>query len=344
MLKKVTNKIKNRYKLHTQLEPFCRKQLAGRTYTPANTITLFAQPRSGSTWLAELLSSDAESILLNEPLWRGLLRTNGSMPSTSSGKIDEIRALNFYYYQPIPEQASWPGAERCFNKLFRGGVCKLGLYKLNTFSQLPKAQNFVVKFCYGNLLFHWLLARFDIKPIVLIRHPCAVVASQLQHYAWAHIRNEPVFQIANFRHNHYFLRYFDVLKHIHTPEGILAALWAINAKAIEETHQHTTPWYTLAYERLLLDRENELTTLFQWLGKEAPLNIYEKAAKASTTSSLKSRHILETGNPDLQLGKWQQELNQRQRSNIMAIVKDIGIPYYSVNELEPDYSFFSKKS
>ena len=344
MRKKVTRKIINCYKLHAQLEPFCRRQLVKRKYTPENTFALFTQPRSGSTWLAELLTTDSESILLNEPLWRGLLRTNGCMPPLSSGRTDEVRALNFYYYQPISEQTFWPEAETFFDKLFRGGVCKLGLYDLNNFSKLPKAQNFVVKFCYGNLLFHWLLARFNIKPIVLTRHPCAVVASQLQHYAWAHIRKEPVFQLANFRHNDYFLQYFDVLKHIHTPEGILAALWAINARAIQETHQHTISWYTLAYESLLLDVENELSNLFHWMGKEVPPGISKVAGTASVSSSHKSRLLLAKGKSELQLGKWQQELNQRQRSNIMAIVKDIGIHYYSASELEPDYTFFSKRS
>lgn len=342
IIRNITSKVTNRYHLHRHLQPFCQKQLAARTYTPSNTVALFAQPRSGSTWLAELLQAIPESITLNEPLWRGFLRTNGCMPPPSSGRVDEIRKLSFYYFQPIPEQASWPEAELFFDRLFRGGVCKLGLYDLNSFTKLLKGQNFVVKFCYGNLLFHWLLARFDIKPIVLTRHPCAVVASQLQHFAWADIRKEPVFQIANFRHNHYFIQYFDVLKHIHTPEGILAAFWAINTRAIQEAHQHSTPWYSLTYEKLLLNRETEITKLFHWMGKEIPSDIFEKSGKASVSSSQKSRLILEKGKPDLQLGKWQQELNQRQRSNIMAIVKDIGINYYSANELEPDYTSFPK--
>ncbi len=344
MLKKVSSKIKNRYRLHAQLEPFCRRQWYQRKYTSENTFALFAQPRSGSTWLAELLSYDSESILLNEPLWRGLLQTNGCMPSPSEGRIDETRALNFYYYQPIQEQVSWPEAELFFDKLFRGGVCKLGLYNLNNFKKLADPRNFVIKFCYGNLLFHWLLARFDIKPVVLTRHPCAVVASQLQHYAWANIKSESVFQLANFRNSDYFLQYFEVLKHIHTPEGILAALWAINARAIQDEHLHTTYWYTLAYESLLLNRETELTNLFHWMGKKLPPGIFERAGKASLTSSPSSRLIVEEKKPDLQLGKWRQELSQRQRANIMAIVKDIGIHYYSANELEPDYSFFSKSS
>ena len=331
-------KLKNRYLLHRYLRPFCRKQLENRRYTPFNTITLFAQPRSGSTWVAEILQAIPRSIILNEPLWRGLLKTNGSLPTPSEGRIDETRALDFYYNQHIPEQANWPEAEAFFEKLLKGGVCKLGLYNLNNFRDLNQAQNFVLKFCYGNLLFHWFLARFNTQPIVLIRHPCAVVASQLQHYAWNDVRQTPVFQIPYFRYSEYFLQYKEVLKHIHTADGVLAALWAINTKAINEPHHHHKLWHTLVYEKLLLQKEKEIPALFNWINKTIPAGIYERSEQLSSTSLDLTRKMLQKPDARMQLGRWKNELSQRQISNIIHIVKDIGVDYYSAEELEPDYT------
>lgn len=338
LLQEINNRLTNRHLLHKYLQPFCREQLKNRRYTAANTVALFAQPRSGSTWLAEILQAIPRSIILNEPLWRSPLNTCGALPAPSAGRVDEVRKLNFYFNQPIPEPAGWPAAESFFDKLLKGGVCKLGLYDLNDFKQLKPAQNFIVKFCYGHLLFHWFLARFNVQPIVLIRHPCAVVSSQLRHYAWKSVHRAPFFQIPGFRYHEYFLQYEEVLKHIHTAEGVLAAIWAINTKAIEEPHQHNRPWHTLVYEKLLLHKEEEIPALFHWINQVPPPGIYKRSEQLSSTSSEISKRTL--GKPDhsIHLNKWKKDLNQRQIANIMHIVKDIGVDYYSTDELEPDYT------
>jgi len=64
---------------------------------------LFADPRGGSTWLGQLLQDRPTSALIDEPLWRGFYKSDGSMPSKSSGKLDELKELEFYYYQHIDE-------------------------------------------------------------------------------------------------------------------------------------------------------------------------------------------------------------------------------------------------
>jgi hypothetical protein len=330
-------RIKNRYILHRYLEPFCRYQLAHRSYSPQNTIALFAQPRSGSTWLAQLLHQIPKSIILNEPLWRGHLQTHGVVPGKDEGKLDEVRALGFYYYQPIPEKAEWPEAKLFFDTLFRGGICKLGLYKLNRFHTLAGSEVFVVKFCYAHLLFHWLLTHFPIKPLVLMRHPCAVVSSQLQHHAWDIFRRHPSFKLASFPYHSYLLQYQDILKHIHTPEGILAAFWAINTLAIQQPHAHTTSWYTLSYEKLYLNGPEELDQLFKWLEHPIPHSINESFGRPSISTSAASRQLLQEHAPLKHLGQWKENLSRRQISNIMQIVQDFGINYYSADSLEPDY-------
>lgn len=341
MPNQLLERIRNRYQLHRYLQPFCREQLAMRTYSPQNTIALFAQPRSGSTWLAEILNHIPKSIILNEPLWRGHLQTHGVMPGKEEGKVEETKKLNFYYYQPIPEEARWPDAEAFFDKLFRGGVCKIGLYKLNEFAKLANAEVFLVKFCYAHLLFHWLIGRYPIRPVVLIRHPCAVVASQLQHYSWNTFKKAPFFKLAHFLHNNYYLQYEEILKNTHTPEGVLAALWAINIKAIQQPHLHNKEWLTIAYEKLYLQSEKELGRLFAWLQYPIPPPLQECIYQPSISTSIASRKLLMNQDPYKHLVQWKESLNKRQISNIMHVVADFGIKYYTSDNLEPDYDSLS---
>lgn len=340
MIYRFRKKLINRYYLHRYLQPFCKKQLSTRSYSSQNTIAIFAQPRSGSTWLAEILSTFPKSIILNEPLWRDFFKTDGLMPKPEKGKVDELRKLNFYYYQPIPEEVEYPEAEDFFHQLFSGTVCKLGLYSLNRLQDLKNAENFIVKFCYGNLLFHWLITRYDVKPIVLTRHPCSVVSSQLQHYAWQPFQKNFSFQLAEFKFNEYFHPYKDILKNIHTPEGILAAFWAINTMAITGQHQHKKEWYSLSYEKFYLHTLEETGKLFDWLEKTMPPLIEHSLFKPSKTASVASKEILKKRDPIHHLGKWKKELNQKQIANIMHIVHDIGVDFYSAGELEPDYHKF----
>lgn len=340
MIYRFRKKLVNRYYLHRYLQPFCKKQLNTRSYSSQNTIAIYAQPRSGSTWLAEILKNIPNGLILNEPLWRGFLRTDGKLPGKFDGRLNETRTLNFYYYQPIPEEENWQEAEVFFDKLFRGGIPKLGLYSLNTTSQLQKKDLFIFKFCYGNLMFHWHLSHFNIKPIVLIRHPCAVIASQLKNIGYKYVINKPFFQLPNFRYNEYFAPYLDILKNIHTPEGILAAFWAINTMAITGQHQHKKEWYSLPYEKLYLNTHEETGKLFDWLEKSMPPLIEHSLFKPSVTASVASQEILKKRDPIHHLGKWKKELNQKQIATIMHIVHDIGVDFYSAGELEPDYHKF----
>lgn len=331
-------KIRNRFLLHRYLQPFCRWHLAHRIYTPANTIALFTQPRSGSSWLAELLNHIPNSTILNEPLWRGHIQTHGIMPRQADGKVDEIKKLDFYFYQPIPEKAIWPEAEFFFDKLFRGGVCKLGLYDLNDFRNLEKSNVFVIKFCYANLLFHWLIARFPIQPVVLLRHPCAVVTSQLHHYSWQMLKKQPFFALASFPYNSYYHQYLELLKEIHSPEGILAALWSINIKAIHQPHDHNKQWLTIAYEKLYLNAEEEITRLFSWLGHPVPPAVWNNFMRPSISTSDSSFKLIQNRNPAKHLSRWMEDLNKDQIKNIMDVVAAFGINIYTADSLEPDYN------
>lgn len=42
------------------------------------------------------------------------------------------------------------------------------------------------------MLLPWIVKNFNVNPILLIRHPCAVVNSQIRHENWNHIGKEQI--------------------------------------------------------------------------------------------------------------------------------------------------------
>ncbi|MEQ9426690.1 MAG: sulfotransferase domain-containing protein [Cyclobacteriaceae bacterium] len=295
-------------------------------------VYVFAQHRGGSTWIAEILNQIPESAVITEPLWRGKFLTNGELPLQSVGKCDEIRELDFYYQQPIPEGAEWPEAEEFFRRLFKLEVCKLGLYLDHKFSHLKSYKSFIFKFCFGNQLMPWLVQKFNIKAILLVRHPCAVVQSQMQMPYWDLVRRHPEFKVTDFRYNEVYLKYEHVLRQIKTPEENLAAHWCFNMLATLKDPNNNKKWLTVAYENLYENYDQEIDRIFQWIDRPIAQRVGSLNFKPSRYTESYSLEYIKSGN---QLNIWKERLDKDQIKRILQIVEAFEIDGYSDNVL-PD--------
>ena len=105
----IFSKIHDRITLFRHIIPFIRKN-ERRIISPQNTLCLFCQPRGGSTWLAEIFLHISNSILIDEPLWRGKVKVPFKKPDFHTRKVPQISDLKFFYNQHIPEEVDWPEA------------------------------------------------------------------------------------------------------------------------------------------------------------------------------------------------------------------------------------------
>ena len=183
------SKIHDRLILYRYIFPFIKKNKE-RIISPQNTLCLFCQPRGGSTWLAEIFLHIPNSVLIDEPLWRGKVTMPFSKPDYYSRKVPQISVLNFFYNQYIPEDVNWAEAQTLFENILSGRAASVGLYNEQNLKRLRKGDYYITKFCYANLLMPWLIDRFNFNAILMTRHPCAVVASQLKYPAWKGINLE----------------------------------------------------------------------------------------------------------------------------------------------------------
>lgn len=289
--------------------------------SPDKSILIFSNPRGGSTWLAELFKTIDNSLLIWEPLKRY--------------KLSVFNKLGFYWHQPIPESEIWPEAYSAFKKLLNLEISSQTLYVHNNTLSIPFSRNYIFKFCFGNMLLPWVVQNFNVNPILLTRHPCAVVSSQMKHESWDGIKGGHIsYEIEEFRYNDEYLKYKNILKHIKTQEEHLAATWSFTTVNTIMHPQNDIKWITVSYESLYQNFDEEINRIFGRLGIPIPEKIYDAKLNPSKTTKTDSVDKIHTGD---QLHQWKKTLSKKQIENILGITREFGITFYD-DSPEPDYS------
>lgn len=287
--------------------------------SPSKTILLFSNPRGGSTWLAEIMAELPRTTTITEPL---MVR-----------KVRDFEKLNFYWNQPIPENAEWPEAEETFRKLFNIEILPYSIYRGNNLLSIPFSDTFIFKFCFGNLLLPWIVKKFDVKPVLLVRHPCAVISSQMKHGSWSKIEKAGFkYDIPDFKFNDFYLQYLDILGTIKTFEEHLAASWAFTMINSVMHPENDKSWITIAYENLYNNFEYEIHRVFDRLNLPIPETVWERQIIPSSTTKKGSVDTILHGS---QMESWKKNLSKKQIDNIFGILHEFGLDFYD-HSPEPD--------
>jgi len=274
-------------------------EIKARNYDVGRTVVVSAHPRSGSTWLAEVLNTIPRSCVLWEPF---------------NQKLAQVRALGLGVYPIIPpdSEGDWDELERLMQRVLSGQF--LRPYTLSHaithggWLNLVGCQTWIVKFCRANGILYWLTTRFPVRPILLIRHPCAVVASKLVRFDWA--------------------RQMDVTA--------LARAWCKNYRSpLSAPRPH--PWLLVTYEGLVRDGAGELGRIFDWLGIEMPRGAVARLSVPSATTS-EGASVARGEDP---LAEWQHQLTPGQTDQILRTAKSWGLDFYT-DEIEPDHARLSE--
>jgi hypothetical protein len=327
----ILSKIQDRLVLYQHIYPFVRGNQS-RTINRENTICLFCQPRGGSTWLAEILLHIQGSVLIDEPLWRGKMKTPWEKPELSDRKVPEIADLDFYFNQYIPEFEEWPEAKTVFDKILSGRSRSKGLYEEQDYVRMKNRGIYITKFCYANLLMPWLIRQFDFKSILLTRHPCAVIASQLKHTSWKNLKiDEPVVW-DEFPYTDFYRSKVEKVGKIGNIETFLAVVWALNFQQTAMHPQNNQDWLTVSYERLSLYFESEIHRINQHLPSDLNPDIIDREKPSKSTS------FQTNGKPIFhkKVAAWKKELTKKQISDILGVLERFDIDIYN-QYAEPDY-------
>jgi hypothetical protein len=229
-----------------------------------DTVLLAGSGRSGTTWLAEVLTRGGGYRYLFEPFH----------PVRSPfARLFPARA----YLGPAdgdPRQAS--GAERVVDGHVRTAW-------IDQYNRQMIARRRLVKDVWSNLRLGWLRAAFpSLRTILVVRHPCPTVVSQLAS-GWNWYADPPTFlgQPALLR------------RHLEPFADTIAS-------SADDLERHVNAWcvdtlvpmrelasggvHVVFYEHLLARPEEELSSLFAFLGRSARPDVLRLALDPSATS------------------------------------------------------------
>ncbi len=286
-------------------------------------VILTGAPRSGTTWLAETLSAATGYPIFWEPF---------------TPTYDNQHVLNIPEFRRVYQsrKGNSQSLKRYLLRVFCGAVVNPTTVQKCSLFHVAFPKGWIIKCIHATMLVPWLNCVFpQLKPIIIVRHPCAVIASQMRWGWWEDWKRytgedlmrcyAPVINdIENFSVD---------LARLKTFEEILAAVWCFDYVLVLQHPNDKN--LLLSYEELLTRGEKTLLTIIQHIDI---LKIGYRARKAverlSVPSATRSDLLLSGKSPLLY---WREVLSADQVRRIMGVVRGFGISLYDEGP-EPDYS------
>ena len=283
-----------------------------------DTIVICGSIRSGSTWLAEIVSSMEGHVQLFEPLHPEYV-----------GDVKKIMPERNWF---VESDRDWPEGQSFFNKVLSGKLVNPWILSQVPFAKMFGAKRLVVKFVRANLMLGWLARQPGVRmPILVMRHPCAIIASQLNK-GWPPSKE---ILLGN--------RYFDAwpelkqkCQSLSKPEEIAALAWCLRYHAPLNSPA-PQPFILVSYEALVRRGEQELRRIFDaW---QMPLSEKSIASLNLPSDTSESDSFIVQGKDPL--AGWKSKLTGEQINNILNVLNIFGLTFYS-EALEPDYPSLSR--
>jgi len=286
-------------------------------FEPSENIIVFSDPRGGSTWITEMIMEIPKTAVLWEPL--------------HLGAIDHFTKLGFSWRQYIPENENWKEAEKAFYEVLRGKVLTHWTCKMTTPYELLSSDRMIVKFVRANAMIPWLTKTFNFKlaPVLLLRHPFAVAASQLDYGAWDY--EYTGFKIPDCPYNTIYKEHTEFLSTLHSKAEGLVASWCITNRIPLNNNRNNIDWITIYYEDLIMNPEKEMERLFNRWDIDMPGNVVVAMRHPSTTT----KDATFEKSIEQQLSKWMKVYDTEQIIKLQRILDYFEVKVYNGKSVSP---------
>jgi hypothetical protein len=174
----------------------------------------------------------------------------------------------------------------------------------------------------------FLTDRFDVLPVILIRHPAAYVLSIKEKNWWFDFENLLV-------QDHFFTGKMESLKaeveefqSNREDRSIIenaSLLWKIFYAQVLEYREEHPEWFYITHESLSYDPLSEYRRMFDYLGLDFTPGV-EYYIHESTRATQGSEFVRDSKSNAI---KWQQKLSALEKETIRSITWDIGRKFYT---------------
>ncbi len=282
--------------------------LSSGGYDPKESILICGGRRSGTTWLAQTIASIPDSAILFEPL--------------HPRQVPGVSRAGFTWNTYVRPGTSWPEGERFLDEVFRGRT--LNAWTGRLIPRPMRVTTWIVKCIRANRLLPWLAGRFPIRmPLLVVRHPCAVISSEIAS-GW-----RPHDALVDQALLEDFPQIADVLGKVESQDEHRALDWAINA-LVPLSHQKAGRYLTVPYEHLF---RGEST--FEPIFRKWQLPMPERLTSRLGVWSHTARDRDAGTDPRSALTDWTKQLRPEQVRQILAVTNALGLDFYG-EDPEPD--------
>jgi len=305
-------------------------------YSINDFIIIAGGPRTGTTWIMEILQNLKGYKTLFEPLHRNRFFLPIGFPP------------RLYLHPKTSHPALW----QHLNDVFNGNVVsRMPHYQFSIKDVINRLSscNLVIKIINGNRLLPWILRMFNPRSTFLIlRHPCATIASQIKS-GWIGYPRELELK---FRENNIEIIKKTILKGASTilvdleKEKILKRIGRLGSMlellAVEWSLDYYIPLYYrdnlsvkwIVYEKLVKEEKKIFNDIFHEIGKYPTNNMKIKFKRPSSTASAEKIRT------ERQLTNWKKYLTERQIEKILNVIKWFDINFYT-DQPEPRYELIN---
>lgn len=285
------------------------RALGKATINASRGILLTGSPRSGTTWLGEALSSNPNTLMITEPF--------------AEGKALNSAGFSWRTYRSA--DAEWERGRQYIEKLLGGhGIIPASLMD-NDDKRCISAERLVLKCVRVNRLLPWLAENFtELRLIYIIRHPCAVVSSQMLHPAFVPAKwiQEESLELTNkIRPDLTALA-----ESLETEEEVRAFEWCLD-QYIPLSSENKNRWLMVNYENLMLEGIPALEKVFKYAGIDP--SFAEQAFSRNSRERRDWSVNFKTASPEKKINSWIDRIDPERIRKIIDIVERFGITGFS---------------
>ena len=282
-------------------------------------LLITSEPRSGSTWLMELIKAQ-ENVAIN---WEPLQTKKGIIPP-------EWRWGRRPY---LPETEDSPLYFETIRDSFTLRKYSDWTFQFNKEDEIRSAKRVLTKSVRFNLLLPWFTSNFKIKckPIYVLRHPVATCISQIKSLYYDKRPQLDYFEIPAVIHNERYLPHLDYLNSLRTHLERWLALWFINSIPTLKHPNHGKNWHVVYYEDLKVNPESEFTRIMKWTNIS-----YSKVDIGFDVPSATDFKRDFRSDPREQVEKWVSMFTKRELKNLQKVFDYFNFDMYRASQPYPE--------
>lgn len=276
-------------------------------------VVLAGSGRSGTTWVADMLTEGTGLQQIYEPLHPMFV----SQARVRTGFDGRDPYLRLYYLQADNDDFAW---RQFWADVLEG---KVRNYWTNYGQTAWFPDRFLIKTIRANLMLGYLYDQFCPQIVYLTRHPCAVVYSRLRKVPVPWHADVSDILSQDLLVEDYLRPWVAAIERERDLLGAQAVWYAVE-NMVSQRELATRRHYALSYEALSLDPEAEMERLFTYLGIDAPCPNAERLAHPSRMTTTGSF----VPSPMARLSEWQNGLDATERRRILDWAHRLGVCTY----------------